>query len=151
MKPRTLLAAAAACTLISLSAAAQPYGAVISIAPPAPMQEVIPPGRPGWLWAPGHYEWRGNSYVWESGHWMRERHGYEYREPRWVQRPNGSWFMVGGGWEHRWDQRREREHAWEHERRERHERDRDRDGRRHRDDDHDRAPDRHERHSYNHD
>jgi hypothetical protein len=144
MKPRTLLAVAAACTLISFGAAAQPYGVVISVAPPPPMQEVIPQARPGWVWAPGHYEWRGNTYVWESGHWIRQRYGYEYREPRWVQRPNGSWFMVGGGWEHRWEERHEREHAWEHER---HERDRDRDGRRHRDDDHDRAPDRHERHS----
>lgn len=78
----------------------------ITMAPPAPRHEVVPAAREGWIWAPGHYEWRHGQYVWEEGHWMRERVGYEYREPRWVQRGNGEWVMVGGNWEHRWDERR---------------------------------------------
>ena len=74
---------------------------------------------PGWVWAPGHYEWRGGEYAWMEGHWMRERVGYEYREPRWVQRGNGQWALVGGNWEHRMDRERharEPAAAWVHDR-----------------------------------
>lgn len=126
MQRKTLLAAAFAASLLGFGAAAQAQVA-ITIAPPAPRYEAVPAARPGWVWAPGHYQWRHGEYVWVGGNWMRERAGYEYREPRWVQRGNGEWTMVGGNWEHRWDERR---HAG---------RDSDRDG----------VPDRFDRHPYN--
>lgn len=106
---KPLLGAVLAATLMGLGAAAHAqYSAIVSVAPPAPRYEVVPPARPGWVWAPGHYEWRGNEYAWIEGHWMRDRSGYEYREPRWVQRANGEWIMVGGTWEQRMAQREAR-------------------------------------------
>lgn len=77
------------------------YTAIVSVAPPPPVHEVVPPARQGQVWAPGHHEWRGNQHVWVPGHWMQARSGYEYREHRWVQRGNGEWAMVGGNWERR--------------------------------------------------
>jgi hypothetical protein len=103
---KPLLGAVLAATLMGLGAAAHAqYSAIVSVAPPPPRHEVVPSARPGWVWAPGHYVWRGNEYAWVEGSWMRDRSGYEYREPRWVQRANGEWIMVGGNWEQRMAQR----------------------------------------------
>ena len=77
------------------------YNAIVSVAPPPPLQEAVPPPRRGQVWSPGHYEWRGNQHVWVPGHWIQARNGYDYREPRWVQRGNGEWMLVGGNWERR--------------------------------------------------
>jgi hypothetical protein len=93
----TVLAGSLA-AMMPLGASAQ-YSAVIQIAPPPPIHEVVPGPRQGYVWAPGHHEWRGDRYVWVRGHWMPERYGYEYRAPHWVQRGNGEWYMVGGNWE----------------------------------------------------
>jgi hypothetical protein len=99
---KSLLAAAFAAALMGFGAAAQAQSvAVVTVAPPPPRHEVVPGPRAGWIWAPGHYEYRGNEYAWVTGHWMRERVGYEYREPRWVQRADGSWIFVGNNWERR--------------------------------------------------
>ena len=97
-----VLAAGSLIGLVPATANAQ-YTAIVSTAPPPPIQEAIPGERPGFVWAPGHYEWRGNQYVWMRGHWMPERVGYEYREPRWEQRRNGEWALVGGDWVPRHD------------------------------------------------
>lgn len=83
------------------STAQAQYTAIISVPPPPPVQEAVPPPRHGYVWAPGHHEWRGNHYVWAQGHWMQERPGYEYRQPRWVQRADGQWYLVGNKWERR--------------------------------------------------
>jgi len=104
MRNKTLIGAAFAAALLGFGAAAQAQVATITIAPPAPRHEVVPAAREGWIWAPGHYQWRHGEYVWTEGHWMRERAGYEYREPRWVQRGNGEWVLVGNSWERRWDE-----------------------------------------------
>ena len=112
MQRKSLLATAFAVALMGFGAAAQAqYNAVVSVAPPPPRHEVVPGPRAGWLWAPGHYEYRGNEYAWVEGHWLRERVGYEYREPRWVQRGDGSWVFVGNNWEHRMERRAERQAA----------------------------------------
>jgi len=106
MRNKTLLGAAFAAALLGFGAAAQAqYTAIVSTAPPAPRHEVVPAPREGWVWAPGHYEWRHGEYVWNEGQWMRERVGYEYREPRWVQRADGSWILVGNNWERRMAER----------------------------------------------
>ena len=108
MNHKPLLGAVLAATLMGFGAAAQAqYSAIVSVAPPAPRHEVVPGPRAGWVWAPGHYEWRGREYVWIEGHWMRERPGYAYTEPRWVQRGNGEWVLVGNSWEERREERRE--------------------------------------------
>jgi len=105
MIKKTLLGAiVAAGSLMSLAptAANAQYTAIVSTQPPpAPLHEIVPPPRHGYVWAPGHHEYRGNQYVWVQGHWMPARTGFEYREPRWVQRGNGEWALVGGNWERR--------------------------------------------------
>ena len=132
MQRKSLLAAACTAALLAfgvgVGAQAQTYTTTtITVAPPAPRHEVVPAARPGWVWAPGHYEYNGGQYAWNEGRWMRERSGYEYREPRWVQRGNGDWVLVGNSWERRFDER----HA------------------RGRDSDHDGVPDRFDRHPFN--
>ena len=107
MQRKTLLATAFTAALLAFGAQAQTYTTTtITVAPPAPRHEVVPGPRAGWIWAPGHYEYNGGQYAWTEGHWMRERSGYEYREPRWVQRGDGSWYLVGNTWEHRFDEQR---------------------------------------------
>lgn len=104
MFKKTLLGAiVAAGSLMSLvpGVASAQQTAIVSVSPPLPMHEAVPPPRRGYVWAPGHYEWSGNQYVWVRGRWLEARDGYEYREPRWVQRDNGEWHMVGGNWEPR--------------------------------------------------
>jgi hypothetical protein len=104
MLKKTLL-----CTALALgslagfvpSIAQAQYTAVVRVAPPPPVQEAVPTARPGYVWAPGHHEWRDGQYVWVRGHWLAERSGYAYREPRWVQRGNGEWYLVGNNWERR--------------------------------------------------
>ena len=112
MHNKPLLAAAFAAALGTLGTAAHAqYSAVVSDAPPPPRHETVPGPRSGWVWAPGHWEWRGGEYAWVEGHWVREREGYEYREPRWVQRADGSWVLVGNNWERRMAEREARREA----------------------------------------
>jgi hypothetical protein len=105
MLKKTLLAAVVATgsimTLAPLAAQAQTTTTttVVRIAPPSPVNESMPSPREGFVWAPGHHEWRNGQYVWVQGHWLPERRGYAYVAPRWVQRGNGEWHMVGNNWE----------------------------------------------------
>jgi hypothetical protein len=69
----------------------------LRVAPPAPRVEVVPPARRGYIWAPGHWDARGNRYYWVRGAWVRERRGFRYRAPRWTER-NGRWYREDGGW-----------------------------------------------------
>lgn len=69
----------------------------IDIAPPAPRVEAVPQVRPGYVWAPGHYEWRRRSHVWVGGHWMRERRGYHWVPDEWVQ-AGPRWHYAPGHW-----------------------------------------------------
>ena len=85
-----------------------PVNVDIRIAPPAPRHEVVPVGRPGYVWAPGYWDYRHKRYQWVSGHWVRERPGYHYNAPQWVQRGD-RWTRTDGRWE-RGD--RQREAGW---------------------------------------
>lgn len=69
----------------------------IDIAPPAPRVEVVPQARHGYVWAPGHYEWRRRSHVWVTGHWIRERRGYHWAPDEWVQ-VGPRWHYAPGHW-----------------------------------------------------
>jgi hypothetical protein len=93
---KTLLATLLASALgaVAVPAAAQIY---VQVAPPAPMHEVVPAPRAGYVWAPGYYDWRNNRHVWVAGHWVRERPGYAYYSPRWVER-DGRWYQERRGW-----------------------------------------------------
>ncbi|HVZ46226.1 MAG TPA: YXWGXW repeat-containing protein [Ramlibacter sp.] len=115
MKRKSLVAFAAALSLAGVAAIAQAE-VIVQYGPPAPIHEVIPAPRSGYVWSPGYYAWRDRRYVWVGGRWMNERPGYVWREARWVQRPDGSWFMTGGAWvQERYGYgygRRDREDRW---------------------------------------
>ena len=66
-------------------------------APPPPRREAIPRARHGYVWAPGHWEWRSQRYAWTPGVWIAERPGYVYAPPAWNQR-DGRWQMDQGRW-----------------------------------------------------
>lgn len=70
----------------------------LNFGPPPARYEVVPDPRPGWVWAPGYWEWRGNRHVWRSGVWVRERPGYAYYPHRWVER-EGRWNFERGRWD----------------------------------------------------
>ncbi len=84
-------------TLATLPTAAQAQ-VIVQVAPPPPRFERVPPPRPGYVWAPGRWEWRHNRHVWVGGSYMRGRPGYAYRAPAWEQRGD-RWAMRPGGWD----------------------------------------------------
>jgi hypothetical protein len=71
---------------------------MVQPAPPAPIYEAVPAPREGYVWTPGHYEWRNGQYVWMSREWMTARPGYAWRGGHWEQRNDGSWQFVAGHW-----------------------------------------------------
>jgi hypothetical protein len=133
----TLLALGAAAYAPLPSMAQASYSITVTSAPPAPKYERVPAARPGYFWAPGHWEWRGHRHDWVQGYWMAERPGYVYTAPVWHQR-DGGWYMEPARWSQhgrdrdhdgipdRYEHRQER---WEHERK---------------DHDHDGVPDRYD-------
>jgi hypothetical protein len=89
------LAAAAYAPLPSM--AQTQYSFAITSAPPAPMYEAVPAPRRGYVWAPGHWEWRGHRHEWVQGYWIAERPGYAYAPAEWVRR-DGGWYMQPARW-----------------------------------------------------
>jgi len=47
--------------------------------PVAGSYEVVPPARPGYIWAPGHYEWNGSRQVYMPGVWVKDDYDREWR------------------------------------------------------------------------
>jgi hypothetical protein len=152
----TLLALGAAAYVPLPSMAQTSYSVVIGTAPPPLRYEAVPAPRRGYIWAPGHWEWRGHRHEWVSGGWIAERPGYVYNSPNWYRR-DGGWVYeparwsayaggygggYGGGDRDRWERER-----WERERWERqHERERwDRHEARRWDEDRDGIPNRYDR------
>lgn len=95
---------AALCVALGLAAAALPSAGSartyvdIDIAPPAPREEVIPPPRHGYVWAPGYWSWSRHHHVWVGGRWVRERHGHVWVAAHWEDR-HGRWHFEAGHWE----------------------------------------------------
>jgi hypothetical protein len=95
-------------SLLALCIAAGSIGAVASapaladiyvrVAPPAPRHEVVPVVRPGWVWAPGYWNWNGHRYVWVNGHRVRAHRGQHWRPHQWVE-DHGRWRMDRGHWD----------------------------------------------------
>lgn len=94
---KLLIAGLVAGSFGSIAAPAMADTVIIRQAPPPPRSEPIPQARRGYVWAPGHWEYRHGRYVWQRGTWLRERHGYAYNAPNWVER-DGRWVMERGGW-----------------------------------------------------
>lgn len=124
-----------------------PQGDYVQVAPPPPRHERMPRARHGYVWSPGHWDWRGQRYAWVRGSWLEERRGYAYSQPNWVQH-DGRWYMEQGRWARhggRGDSDRDGIPN-------RYDRDRDNDGipnRRDHDRDGDGVPNRHDRHPDN--
>jgi WXXGXW repeat (2 copies) len=57
---KLLIASMLVSSLGGIAAAA--HADIVREAPP-PRNEVMPPPRHGYVWAPGHWEWRGHHYV----------------------------------------------------------------------------------------
>ena len=69
----------------------------INVAPPAPRFERVVV-RPGYVWTPGYWQWRGNQYVWVGGYYLRERPAFVWVPHHWVQGPHGGWHFIKGHW-----------------------------------------------------
>lgn len=71
----------------------------IGVAPPAPIYEVVPPPRVGYVWGPGYWIWSApaHRHIWVHGNWIRVRPGYIYRPPQWNRYGNG-WRFREGYW-----------------------------------------------------
>lgn len=69
----------------------------INVGPPAPRVLVAPPPRPGYVYAPGYWQWQGHEHVWMEGRWIAEHPGRHWVPDHWVQHgPN--WRFVEGHW-----------------------------------------------------
>ena len=66
-------------------------------APPPVRYERIPSARRGYIWEPGHWEWRRGRYEWIQGAWITARPGYVYRPHEWRQR-DGRWYFEEPRW-----------------------------------------------------
>ena len=99
MKRILFAAAAAAVVSTATMAPTQAFArdVVVRVAPPPLRDEVVPPARRGYEWAPGYWKWNGHRYVWARGHWERVRHGYAWHRPEWREGEHG-WVMDRGGW-----------------------------------------------------
>ena len=69
----------------------------IGVPPPVPVYEVVPAPRPGYVWAPGYWDYRGHNHVWVKGRWVRERPGYVYFAPQW-RHDRGRWHLQREYW-----------------------------------------------------
>jgi hypothetical protein len=92
----TLLISAGAIAAPAISSAAVVID--VDVAPPAQRVEVVPAARPGFVWAPGYWAWRGHTHVWVRGHWIRERAGFHWVPDAWVQ-AGPHWHYAPGHWE----------------------------------------------------
>lgn len=98
---KVIVAAMLAIGTVGLSVPMSAFAAVgidIDIGPPPPRDEVPPPPRVGFVWAPGYWEWRGHRHVWVAGRWMRERRGFHWVPAHWDRR-GPHWHFVPGHWE----------------------------------------------------
>jgi len=97
MKRKLLAATLLAASLGATLSARADVGFFVNVPPPAPLVEVVPAPRPGWMWVPGYWEWRGHRHAWVGGHWVRERHGHYYAPGAWVMR-EGRYYYDAPGW-----------------------------------------------------
>ena len=93
-RPSITVAAAAAVltavfsTVLAPSAHAQVNVSIgINTPPPAPIYEVVPGPRPGYVWQQGYWGWddHRHRHHWHKGRWAHGRPGYVYQSPHWVQ------------------------------------------------------------------
>ena len=95
---KALLAAVMAVSVASFTI---PASAAVSLyidaAPPAPRVEHFD-ARPGYVVAPGYWDYQNGKHSWVEGHYVAEKKGYHYEGDRWVQHDNNKWTKQQGGW-----------------------------------------------------
>ena len=82
---------------------------VIGVPPPAPILEVVPVARPGYVWVPGYWAWHRDRHIWIRGHWVVARPGQIWVPDRWVQ-AGPHWQLHRGRWERPRHHREHRRH-----------------------------------------
>jgi hypothetical protein len=92
------LPALAVPALVTPAAAQASLNISIGVPPPAPIYEVVPAPRVGYVWAPGFWRWEGSRHVWAPGRWMAERRGYHWVPDRWDHR-GGNYHHEEGHWD----------------------------------------------------
>lgn len=92
------LIATSAIGTVAIPQAAVAASVYINVGPPPMREEIVPVQRRGYMWAPGHWDYRGNRHVWINGSSVRERRGYTYQPHRWVQ-DGDRWHQQRGHWE----------------------------------------------------
>ena len=99
---RKLVMSAMVASALMVGATAKPVFAdtevYLNFAPPAVRYEATPIPRPGHVWAPGYWDYRGNKHVWRKGHWVPARSGYVYYAPTWHQTDGGRWYLQREHW-----------------------------------------------------
>ena len=98
----TLLGLCFATSITAMPAALARVDVVVQIGtpPPAPVVEVVPVHRPGYVWVPGYWAWHGDRHIWIRGRYVVERPGYTWVPDRWVQ-SGSQWRQERGYWEQR--------------------------------------------------
>ena len=89
------IASGSIATLAPVGASAEIY---VRVGPPPLRQEVVPTLRPGWVWAPGYWNWNGRRYVWVRGHSVHGRRGHHWVPDRWAE-DHGRWRRERGRWD----------------------------------------------------
>ena len=101
MKRATLVAMTAASLLCMVVWSTGVYAQVsinieIGVPPPAPLYEVVPAPRPGYVWVPGYWGWDapGHKHRWKKGRWEHARPDFDYIPPQWQQSLSGLGFCA---------------------------------------------------------
>ena len=55
--------------------------------------------RAGFIWIPGHYEWKAGTYGWTVGHWEREQASKKWRAGAWTVGKDGVYVWSAGAWQ----------------------------------------------------
>lgn len=96
----TVIQTPPAATTEAAPAPTPPAVIVVNQAPPAPLQDTMPPQpSPQHVWIPGYWAWRNNQQQWITGHWEIPPHpGATWVEPRWEQR-GSEYVFIDGYWQ----------------------------------------------------
>ena len=70
----------------------------LNIAPPAVIQEQVPPPRDGYTWAPGYWDYDGGKHAWRAGHWEQNHPGERWSNGGWTEH-DGRWDLDRGHWD----------------------------------------------------
>ena len=94
---KILVIALLAAGVISTTPAMARSQVYVTIGPPPPIVEVVPPPRHGYVWAPGYWRWEEprRTHIWVEGRWEAERPGYRWMADRWVPRERRYYFEPG--------------------------------------------------------